>query len=491
MAKASQVVYVSPLKALATDIAENLERPLAEIAEIAREQGFEPPPLTVAVRTGDTPAHTRAAMIKKPANFVVTTPESLYLLVTAAKSREVLRTVETVIVDEIHATARDKRGSHLALTLERLEHVADVRPTRVGLSATQHPIATIANLLTGIAPNQSGNGNGAAAPEPRCTIIDTGHQRNLDIALELIDDELDAVVSHAQMDQILDRMAALIGEHHTTIVFVNTRRMSERIAHQLAERLGDDAVAAHHGSLSTERRIRTEHRLRAGDLKALVATASLELGIDIGPVELVCQVGSPRSIATFLQRVGRSNHSRHGTPKGRLWPLTRDELIECLALIHAVHQGRLDAVRPPTAPLDILVQQLIAEAAADDNHTTQGLYDMFTKAAPTPASPKPTSTRPSSRPLGEWSPAGAPGAPTSTTTRSTKRSGANGAPAWPPSPPGAPSARTATTEWWPSPTTPSSARSTKTGRWSRWPATYSCSAPTPGASSRWPPALCG
>ncbi len=383
VAKASQVVYVSPLKALATDIAENLERPLAEIAEIARQQGFDPPPLTVAVRTGDTPAHTRAAMIKKPANFVVTTPESLYLLVTAAKSREVLRTVETVIVDEIHATARDKRGSHLSLTLERLEHVANTRPTRIGLSATQHPIATIANLLTGIPKSPAHATNGTKTPaEPHCTIVNTGHQRNLDIALELIDDELEAVASHAQMDQILDRMAALIAEHHTTIVFVNTRRLSERIAHQLAERLGEDAVAAHHGSLSTERRYRTEHRLRAGQLKALVATASLELGIDIGPVELVCQVGSPRSIATFLQRVGRSNHSRHGTPKGRLWPLTRDELIESLALIGAVHQGQLDAVCPPEAPLDILVQQLIAEAAADDNHTVDGLYDMFTKAAP-------------------------------------------------------------------------------------------------------------
>ena len=394
VAKASQVVYVSPLKALATDIAENLERPLAEIAEIARQQGFEPPPLTVAVRTGDTPAHTRAAMIKKPANFVVTTPESLYLLVTAAKSREVLRTVETVIVDEIHATARDKRGSHLALTLERLEHVANTRPTRIGLSATQHPISTIANLLTGIPKTDETNGangantandaaaDGANPSGAHCTIVNTGHQRNLDIALELIDDELEAVASHAQMDMVLDRMAELIAEHRTTIVFVNTRRLSERIAHQLAERLGDDAVAAHHGSLSTERRIRTEHRLRAGDLKALVATASLELGIDIGPVELVCQVGSPRSIATFLQRVGRSNHSRHGTPKGRLWPLTRDELIESLALLHAVHQGQLDAVCPPEAPLDILVQQLIAEAAAADNHTTHGLYQMFTKAAP-------------------------------------------------------------------------------------------------------------
>ena len=234
--------------------------------------------------------------------------------------------------------------------------------------------------------------------------------------------------------------------------------MSERIAHQLAERLGEDAVAAHHGSLSTERRIRTEYRLRAGDLKALVATASLELGIDIGPVELVCQVGSPRSIATFLQRVGRSNHSRHGTPKGRLWPLTRDELIECLALIHAVHQGQLDAVRPPEAPLDILVQQLIAEAAADDTHTTGGLYDMFTKAAPYASLTKAQFDeavqqgrhRSGHRP-------GPPGAPTSTTTPSTKRCGADGGPGWPLSPPGALSARTATTGWWPSPTTPSSA----------------------------------
>ncbi|MDE0578355.1 MAG: DEAD/DEAH box helicase, partial [bacterium] len=239
VAKASQVVYVSPLKALATDIAENLERPLAEIAEIAREQGHEPPPLTVAVRTGDTPAHTRAAMIKKPANFVVTTPESLYLLVTAAKSREVLRTVETVIVDEIHATARDKRGSHLALTLERLEHVANTRPTRIGLSATQHPITTIADLLTGVPPNRSANGadaaNGSgttanAASGSGCTIVNTGHQRNLDIRLELFDDELEAVVSHAQIDMVLDRMAELITQHHTTIVFVNTRRLSERIA---------------------------------------------------------------------------------------------------------------------------------------------------------------------------------------------------------------------------------------------------------------------
>ncbi len=368
VANTSQVVYVSPLKALANDIAENLERPLAEIADTAKTMGIEPPELTVATRTSDTPNHVRAAMLKHPPNFVITTPESLYLLLTAAKSRENLRSIETVIVDEIHATAKDKRGSHLALSLERLEHVAHTRPSRIGLSATQRPIDTIAKLLVGV-------GN-------PCNIVDTGHKRDLDISLELIDDELAAVTSHAQMDQVLEQMAKLICQHHTTIVFVNTRRLAERLAHQLGERLGEDNVAAHHGSLSTERRNTTEQRLRNGNLKALVATASLELGIDIGPVELVCQVGSPRNIATFLQRVGRSNHSRQGTPKGRLFPLTCDELIECMALLKAVRHGCLDSICPPVAPLDILVQQIIAETAAEDSHTVDGLYTMFAKAAP-------------------------------------------------------------------------------------------------------------
>ncbi|MXW42636.1 MAG: DEAD/DEAH box helicase [Acidimicrobiia bacterium] len=368
VAQTNQVVYVSPLKALATDIAENLERPLSEIAEIARNMGIEPPKLSLAVRTGDTPSHTRAAMLRRPPNFMITTPESLYLLVTAAKSRENLRYVQTVIVDEIHATAQNKRGSHLALTLERLEHVTKTRLTRIGLSATQRPIQTIAELLCGV-------GN-------PCAIVDTGHQRTLDINLELIGNDLEAVASQAQMNQVLNHMAQLVAQHHTTLIFVNTRRLSERIAHQLSTRLDTNAVAAHHGSLSTERRFNTEQRLRAGDLKALVATASLELGIDIGPVDLVCQIGSPRSIATFLQRVGRSNHSHKGTPKGRLFPLTRDELIECLALLQAVHQGHLDTICPPVAPLDILVQQIIAETSADNSHSITSLYKIVTKAAP-------------------------------------------------------------------------------------------------------------
>jgi ATP-dependent Lhr-like helicase len=367
VAGVARVVYVSPLKALAVDIAENLERPLHEIAAIAVELGLTAPDVRVAVRTGDTPNSARAAMLRTPPSFVVTTPESLYLLVTAARSREMLRTVETVIVDEIHAVARDKRGAHLALTLERLEALADTRPARIGLSATQRPIETVGRLLVG--------------DRPLPAIVDAGHQRDLDLALELPEGELEAVTSAEQMSDVLDRIAQLVAEHRTTIVFVNTRRLAERLAHQLGTRLGDDVVSAHHGSLSKERRHRVETRLRAGDLRALVATASLELGIDIGPVELVCQVGSPRSIATFLQRVGRSNHSRAGTPKGRLYPLTRDELVECTALLTAVRAGRLDTLELPRKPLDILAQQIVAETAAAE-WTTDDLFARFRRAAP-------------------------------------------------------------------------------------------------------------
>jgi ATP-dependent helicase Lhr and Lhr-like helicase len=367
----AQVAYVSPLRALAVDIAENLERPLAEIAEVAAELGFGAPDLRVGVRTGDSTSTERAGMIRRPPNFVITTPESLYLLCTAGRSREMLRSVETVIVDEIHAAARDKRGSHLALTLERLEHLAARRPQRIGLSATQRPVSLIADMLSG-----------AGAPAPPA-IVDTGHQRHLDLALELPQGELEAVASGDQMGDVLDRIAELVGQHQTTLVFVNTRSLAERLAHQLGERLGDDVVAAHHGSLSKDRRHRIETRLRAGNLKALVATASLELGIDIGPVELVCQVGSPRSIATFLQRVGRSGHSRRGTPKGRLFPLTRDELVECAALLAALGKGELDALHPPEGPLDILAQQLVAEVAASpDGYRTDALYALARRAHP-------------------------------------------------------------------------------------------------------------
>ncbi len=348
---ATRVVYLSPLKALAVDVHTNLEEPLAEIAAAARELGHDPAPISVAVRTGDSTSSQRQTMIRRPPNLLVTTPESLYLYLTAERSRATLAAVETVIVDEIHALARDKRGSHLALSLERLVSVTERPPVRVGLSATVEPVQTAARLLVGM---------GEALP----TVIDAGHRRRLDLALELPDGELEAAISGDQFDEILDRIAAHVAEHRTTLVFVNTRNLSERVAHQLGERLGADSVAAHHGSLSRERRQRVERRLRAGELRALVATASLELGIDVGPVELVCQIGSPHSIATFLQRVGRANHHRIGVPRGIVYATTRDELVECVALLAAVQRGRLDALHPPERSLDILAQQIVAEAAA-------------------------------------------------------------------------------------------------------------------------------
>jgi ATP-dependent helicase Lhr and Lhr-like helicase len=371
-----QVVYVSPLKALAVDIQQNLERPLAEIAEIAAELGLTAPAIRVAVRTGDTAAAERAAMLKRPPDFLITTPESLYLLVTADKPRAMLRAVGTVIVDEIHAVAGNKRGSHLALTLERLRHVAERPVQRIGLSATQRPIAAVARLLVGAGQDRS-----EADGSPRCSIVDSGHRRELDLGLELPSDELGAVATTAQMAEVYDLIAGHVQEHKTTLVFVNTRRMAEQIAHQLGERMGDGQVAAHHGSLSKDRRQRVEARLRTGDLRALVATASLELGIDVGPVELVCQIGSPRSFATFLQRVGRSNHTRHGIPAGLLFPTTRDELVECAALMRGALAGRLDALVIPRGPLDILAQQVVAECAAVEWKETE-LLALIRGAAP-------------------------------------------------------------------------------------------------------------
>ena len=359
----TSVLYVSPLRALTVDVQQNLVAPLAEIAEIAAELGLAAPDVRVAVRNGDTPSAQRQAMLRDRPDIVVTTPESLYLLATAARGRELLGTVDTVIVDEIHAIARDKRGAHLALTLERVDRIVAAaggrRPTRIGLSATQRPIATVARLLVG-----AGEGRSEADGTPRCAIVDVGHRRALDIEIRLPPDELAAVMSTDQLDETVALLGELIEAHRTTLVFVNTRRMAERVAHLLAERLGEEAVSAHHGSLSMERRLSVERRLRDGELRAVVATASLELGIDVGPVDLVCQLGSPRAIATFLQRVGRADHRRDGTPKGRIFPFTRDELVECVALFGAVHSGDLDAVHPPVAPLDILAQQIVAECAA-------------------------------------------------------------------------------------------------------------------------------
>jgi ATP-dependent Lhr-like helicase len=372
----TQLVYVSPLKALGVDIQKNLQEPLVGIRAVADELGLASPEIRVLVRSGDTPASQRAAMVKRPPHLLITTPESLYLLLTAERSRERLRRVQTVIVDEIHAVARDKRGSHLTITLERLEALSRERPTRIGLSATQRPIETVARLLVGAGAERSD-----AAGQPRCEVVDVGHRRELDVALEVPGSELAAVASAEQWGEILDSIAAHVERHRTTLVFSNTRRLAERVAHLLEERLGEERVAAHHGSLSKERRLRVEERLRAGELPVLVATASLELGIDVGPVELVCQLGSPRSIATFLQRVGRSGHHIGAIPKGRLYPTTRDELVECAALLRAVRRGELDRVLPPEAPLDILSQQIVAACAAED-WKEDDLFALMRRAAP-------------------------------------------------------------------------------------------------------------
>ncbi len=353
LADQTEVLYVSPLKALSNDIQKNLEIPLGEILQLAGERGFLMPEIRTAVRTGDTLAHERRAMLTRPPHILVTTPESLYILLTAAKSREVLRTVETVIVDEIHAVADDKRGAHLALSLERLDHLAGSPLTRIGLSATQKPIELVAHFLSG-----------AARPAP--VIVQIGHRRELDLAIEVPGSELSAIASNEMWGEIYDRIAALAIQHRSTLIFVNTRRLAERMAHHLGERLGQDAVATHHGSLSRKLRLIAERKLKAGEIRALVATASLELGIDIGSVDLVCQIGSTRSISVALQRIGRAGHWRGAVPKGRIFASTRDDLLECAALVRAIREGDLDRIAIPEAPLDILAQQIVAMCAAED-----------------------------------------------------------------------------------------------------------------------------
>lgn len=346
----TQVLYVSPLKALSNDIHINLEQPLAGIGAELQRLGLPPVDIRTAVRTGDTPQAERNAMRKRVPHILVTTPESLYVLLGSESGRQMLRDVRSVIVDEIHAIAGNKRGSHLALSLERLEALCERPLVRVGLSATQKPIDAVARFLVGT--------------ERPCEIVDIGHGRARDLALEVPPVPLEAVMSNDAWALVYDRLAALAGEHRTTLVFVNTRRMAERTTRHLAERLGGAVVAAHHGSLAREQRLTAEQKLKRGELRVLVATASLELGIDIGDVELVCQLGSPRSIAAFLQRVGRAGHQVAGVSKGRLFPSSRDDLIECAALLDAVRRGELDTLRIPPAPLDVLAQQIVAEVSS-------------------------------------------------------------------------------------------------------------------------------
>ncbi|MBF0280367.1 MAG: DEAD/DEAH box helicase [SAR324 cluster bacterium] len=346
----TRVLYISPLKALSNDIRRNLEVPLAEIEEPAIGEKIKTSPIRVMVRTGDTSSSQRQSILRRPPHILVTTPESFFLLLTAEKSRAILRYVETVIVDEIHSLARDKRGTHLSLSLERLDWLCQKRPQRIGLSATQKPIEEISKFLVGY---------GREKEEP-CTIIDIGHRRQLDIAVDVPSSELSAVCSHDQWSEVYSQLATMVEHHRSTLIFVNTRKLAERLTFHLSEHLGEEAVASHHGSLPKEKRFKAEERLKNGQLKAIVATASLELGIDIGYIDLVVQIGSPRSIAAFLQRIGRAGHAVGATPKGRLIALTRDELIESLALVWAVKNGELDAIEIPQLALDILAQQIVA-----------------------------------------------------------------------------------------------------------------------------------
>lgn len=432
----TRVLYVSPLKALSNDIQKNLALPLAGIRDELLMQQLPDVDIRAVVRTGDTPPGDRERMRRRPPHILVTTPESLYILLSSDSGRRLLQTVRSVIVDEIHALAGNKRGAHLSLSLERLatlckEHRGRA-PTRIGLSATQKPIEDMARFLVGAVDHRQttnhasplpppGEGEGAplrdapppsstpisafplaggrsttpgeralmqTPPEPPsgpdhtdCTIIDTGHVRERDLAIEVPNSPLETVMANEVWDEIYDRLEQLINQHRTTLIFVNTRRLAERAARHLAERIGEQYVTAHHGSLSREHRLDAEQRLKAGTLRALVATASLELGIDIGDIDLVCQVGSPRAIAVFLQRVGRAGHAVHATPKGRLFPLSHDELVECTALLDAVRRGELDRIHIPSHPLDVLAQQIVAEVASRE-WGEQELFDSFRRAWP-------------------------------------------------------------------------------------------------------------
>ncbi len=397
---ATQIVYVSPLKALANDIQRNLIAPLDEIRAAAEEAGTPLPEIRVAVRTGDTPQKERALHARKPPHVLITTPESLFILLTSERGRNALKSARTLILDELHAVAPNKRGSHLALSVERLQRLAEGPVTRIGLSATQKPIEEVARFLIGgagaggasigNAGAGAGNagaggasiGNADAGGAGDCAVVNVGHRRAMDVAIEMPPDyELGPIATHEMWAQTLDRVTELVGEHATTLVFVNTRRLVERVAHLLSDRLGEENVAAHHGSLSRETRQDAERRLKEGRVKVCVASASLELGIDVGDVDLVCQIASPRNIGVALQRVGRSGHFLGGVPKGRFFPLTRDELVETVALLRCIRSGELDALRIPPWPLDVLAQQIVAACVMED-WAEDDLYDLMRNAYP-------------------------------------------------------------------------------------------------------------
>jgi ATP-dependent Lhr-like helicase len=422
----TRVVYVSPLKALSNDIHKNLEEPLAGIREALKASTGKDVDVRADVRTGDTPASKRRAIIRRPPHILVTTPESLYLLLTSQSGRKILGTVRTLIVDEIHAVVGNRRGSHLALTMERLAALVKGPLQRIGLSATQKPIEEVARFLVGGGensksqtpnPKEAPNSKSQRTPSPqpfspmeergdveaargatgttanrkgtedenedenRCVIVDSGYARKMDLAIELPGSPLEAVMSNEVWLEVYQRLAELIESHRTTLVFVNTRRMAERVTHQLSEKLGKEKVTSHHGSLSAKLRLDAENRLKRGELKALVATASLELGIDIGSVDLVCQLGPTRSIATLLQRAGRAEHRRGGLPKARLFPLSRDELVECVATIRSIQKAEMDILIMPEKPLDVLAQQIVACVSVED-WEEENLFELMHSAYP-------------------------------------------------------------------------------------------------------------
>ncbi len=506
----TEVVYVSPLRALANDVERNLTEPLAEIRELAEAVGTPLPEIRVAVRTGDTPQRDRQAMTRRPPHILITTPESLYILLTSESGRRGLRGARTLIVDEVHAIVGNKRGSHLSLSMERLRALADGPVTRIGLSATQRPIEEVARFLVGADDDEADGSEDprgdAAAPcgdapladaaeslrggAPPAQIVDVGHARDMDLALEMSDDELGPIASHELWARTLDRVAELVAAHRSTLVFVNTRRLAERVAHLLSLRLGQEAVVAHHGSLSRERRLAAERRLKDGGARVCVATASLELGIDIGAVDLVCQIGSPRSIGLLLQRVGRSGHSLGATPKGRLFPLTRDELMECIALLRGAWSGNLDRYVMPPWPLDVLAQQIVAMCAAEEWGEDE-LYGLCRRAHPYRDLPRDRFDQvlDCSRPARPRARAAAP--PCCTATGSTEDSSRAAGLASRPSPAAARSRTTPTTMSSPSRRGRSSARCSKTLPSRAWPATSSFLATRRGRSAGSRAVACG
>jgi ATP-dependent Lhr-like helicase len=385
-AERCRVLYVSPLKALAHDVDRNLRAPLAGIRHAAERLGGEPlPQLSTFLRTGDTPAEDRRRMERNPPDILITTPESLYLMLTSAV-RSVLRTVRWVILDEVHAVAGAKRGAHLALSLERLEEITDVSPQRIGLSATQRPLETIATFLGG-----GTVGGEIWAPRP-VTMIDVPQDRDLDLEIVVPVEDMnepgdpdpldpDSTPTRSIWPAVYPELLEQIRAHNSTIVFANSRRLAERICAEINNLAGEEIARAHHGSVAREQRLEIEEALKRGDLAAVVATSSLELGIDMGAVDLVIQIEAPTSVASGLQRVGRSGHHVGGTSRARLFPKFRGDLLVATVVSAEMRARNVEATRIPSNPIDVLCQQLVAMVVSGDT-TADALYDVARRATP-------------------------------------------------------------------------------------------------------------